>query len=177
MYEPLALSDDQTVGLTFLTKTVWSKLGLQPKVGARPMMLPFIPTSELNRHIKNVQTFAATDVEPKAAPELPGRFQPYKRQERFVWYRQGFGAARNRLQRMIDMYWFTPPTEPLIDEEFDFIAPRTTVIYPASIFKGRKVAIKEKVCVACDKRFKAKRKDAKYCGAACRKWANRRSHR
>jgi hypothetical protein len=176
VFQPLILSDNQIVGLTFLTKTVWSKLGLQPKVGARPMMLPFIATSKKNRHIKNVQTFASTDVEPKRLPELPGRYKPYERRKHFVWYRQGYGAARNQLQRMMDMYWWTPPIGPMNSSagDFDVVAPRTKVIYPPSLFKGRKVEIKEKVCIACDKVFKAKRKDAKYCGTACRKWASRR---
>jgi hypothetical protein len=58
-------------------------------------------------------------------------------------------------------------------------APSKTHIYPASRFKYEDTIgqVRELRCGACGEQFTAKRKDAVYCGAACRKWRERNPRR
>jgi hypothetical protein len=109
-------------------------------------------------------------------PDLAGRYKEHLTaylgfMER-ARHRQGYGAARNNLQRFMDRQgWVTRDNKN--EEDWSTTAPHRTVIYPPSLFKGRGKDPEERRCAACERLFEAKRRDAKYCGAACRKWATR----
>ncbi len=87
-------------------------------------------------------------------------------------HRQGHGAARNKQARYIDRQGYVNRGEQNASD-WNGTAPHNTVIYPASRFKKEEPVMREIRCKACDRLFEAKRKDAAYCGAACRKWAER----
>jgi hypothetical protein len=153
------------------TRLEWAARGLFPKSNAVPILVPFRPGVRQ-------QKFTRKDVAPKVHADLPGGYEPYIRTNFRVNFRQGFGAARNKQERFMDRWRWTPPSKyGMTKDDWDVVAPKRKIIYPPSIFKGRKVGIHQNICIACDKPFQSKRKDAKYCGVACRKWASRKNGR
>ncbi len=107
--------------------------------------------------------------------ELIGRYkklvQPLACMER-ARHRQGHGAARNKQGRFMDRQGYVNRGQ-RNESDWQETAPHNRVIYPASRFKKEESVMREIRCKACDGLFEAKRKDAAYCGAACRKWADR----
>ena len=162
------------------TRWEWARRGKRVKPGCTGLLVPFVPTRPENLHIRSVRLFSSDEVTEERLPLMLTEQQRYKPLETFAWARLVYfkdnrrpGRPRWRA-RFMDKYWFVP-VKGMKDHDFDNVAPRVRVIYPAQGTGTRhKKSQSERPCQACSKPFMAKREDAKYCGPACRKWASRR---
>ncbi len=85
-----------------------------------------------------------------------------------------YGAARTKFNRFMDRqtYWNWEWRQN--EDDWKSAAPFLKPIYPASLFKGRKVFIRTHTCDWCDEKFTPKRSGAKFCSAECKQAAYRR---
>jgi hypothetical protein len=84
--------------------------------------------------------------------------------------------GRSKKERLLDVYWFTPP-DPISYKENSFnghIPKKKRIIYPPCLPKGRSKKPVEHKCLECGATFKAKRSDAVFCRPTCRKRSERR---
>jgi hypothetical protein len=180
------------------TRQEWRKQGREVKPKAEGWLVPFVPSKENNLHIRRVRIFSEADLSPlkrSAKPdaavtrrckgftsieELHGRgpiLLPKQFWSRLIFCRPTVpGAARNKQGRFIDRYWFVYNPN-LTWDQGKIVPDRRYVIYPPSLFKKDLLRLArldtDRKCKACGKTFQAKRKDAKFCGTGCRKWASR----
>jgi len=89
-------------------------------------------------------------------------------------HRQGYGAARTKLVRIIDSYSFVSNPDLAGSDDWGTVPPRRKVIYPQSRFHGRLPKEKSEItCLCCHKVFFA-RQGTQCCSPKCRKRKSRR---
>jgi hypothetical protein len=179
------------------TRQGWRAQGRQVQPKAEGWLVPFVPSKENQIHIRRVRIFSEADLSPQkrsvkpgpavkrycmgftSVEELHGRgpiLLPKTFWSRLIFCRPTIpGAARNKHERFMDRYWFV--YNPDLVGSGKIVPDRRYVIYPPSLFKKDLLRLArletDRKCRACDKTFQAKRKDAKYCSPACRKWGSR----
>jgi len=92
----------------------------------------------------------------------PLRFMTWAR------HRQGFGAARTKSERFMDVRPWEDYSWASSEEDWDQIGRRKSIIYPASLFKGRQPVDRERIVCACCGEVFTSRRASRFCSPACR---------
>jgi hypothetical protein len=93
--------------------------------------------------------------------------------------------GRSKEQRFVDRRGvpFKESLNATQSVDWEYAAPYRTIIYPPAVFKrdlkrrAREDAAHNRCCAVCGEFFEAKRIDARFCSAKCRKASSRECHR
>jgi hypothetical protein len=97
--------------------------------------------------------------------------------ENRIHFRQGFGAARTKSERLMDRRPWEDYSWIANEADWRTVGARKGMIFPPSLFKGRPPREKERrVCPQCGEHFSG-RKNLRFCRDACKQKAYRERKR